>query len=193
MRHWHYIRAHFGDALALCMCTMCMCYTEKATKAWHRQERQKQRHNQNHHQTNQATSKQPTNSTTNLCTKHPTHDTIHMCTIYVCIIYVCTGECVMLLFWPVLARYMPFVSPCAFTLGTLTVVTHDLAVVVGAWGQAYPGRAYVVRDMSICEHMLFVIWPNPTRSSYKRHIMACMLAQPAMWCACMPCISKCGW
>ena len=50
-------------------------YTEKATKARHRQERQKQRHNQNHQQTNQATPKQPTNSTTNLCTKHPTHHT----------------------------------------------------------------------------------------------------------------------
>ena len=56
-----------------------LCYTEKATKARHRQERQKQRHNQNHQQTNQATPKQPTNNTTNLCTKHPTHHTHCSC------------------------------------------------------------------------------------------------------------------
>ena len=51
------------------------CYTEKATKAWRRQQRQKQWHNQNHQQTNQATTKQPTNNTINLRTKHLTQHT----------------------------------------------------------------------------------------------------------------------
>ena len=54
---------------------LCVCYTEKATNTWHRQERQTQWHNQNHQQTNQATTKQPTNNIINLCTNHPTHHT----------------------------------------------------------------------------------------------------------------------
>ena len=36
------------------------CYTEKATKAWHRQERQQYWHRQNHQQPNRASTKQPT-------------------------------------------------------------------------------------------------------------------------------------
>ena len=65
------------QATQLCMerVHVCMCYTEKATKARHRQERQKQRHNQDQQQSNNATPKQPTNNTRNLCTKHPTHHT----------------------------------------------------------------------------------------------------------------------
>ena len=54
---------------------MHMCCTEKATKAWHSQERQKQWHKQNHQKTNQATTKRPMNITVNLCTTLPTYHT----------------------------------------------------------------------------------------------------------------------
>ena len=41
-------------------------YTEKATKAWHRHERQKEWHTQKHHQTIHAATEEPTNSTKTL-------------------------------------------------------------------------------------------------------------------------------
>ena len=59
---------------------MHMCYTEKATKAWHRQEQQKKWHNQN------------------LCTNHPTHHThAYVCTLHS--FYTYTGKAHELVIW----------------------------------------------------------------------------------------------
>ena len=45
------------------------CHTEKAIKAWHRQERQEQWHKHDHQRTNHAANKQPTNNIkTCICT-----------------------------------------------------------------------------------------------------------------------------
>ena len=53
-----------------------MCYTDKATQARHRQERQ--RHKQNHQQPNDAATKQPTN-TTQTYTPVISHTTLYTC------------------------------------------------------------------------------------------------------------------